>query len=223
MLNSRASNKRRGDNIRYYIVAITGASGVIYAKRLLHFLAHKGFGIYLLISDAGKLVLKEELGLELTGTLGDIHDMLKRNLLGKPGYEYLHYVASDNLLSGIASGSVKTNGMLVVPCSMGSLARIAQGISGNLIERAADITLKEGRPLVVAPRETPLNQIHLQNMFKLAQAGARIVPCMPAFYHHPESIDDLADFIVGRLLDGLGINHQLYTNWHQPEAGLITT
>lgn len=186
---------------------------MVYAQRLLQVLADSGCGIYLLISGAGKLVLREELGLKLEGTLEDIQRQVSSKLLGRPDYKELSYIDHNNLMAGIASGSVRTSGMLVVPCSMGSLARIALGISNNLIERAADITLKEDRPLIVAPRETPLNQIHLQNMLKLARAGARIVPCMPAFYHHPTSIGDLVDFVVGRLLDALGIEHQLYANW----------
>ena len=205
--------KREVLAIKHYVVAITGASGVIYAQRLLRFLADNKNMISLLISDAGKLIVKEELGLELTGTAADIQEQLKHGLLNMPDYGQLHYIDHNNLMATIASGSVKTAAMLVVPCSMGSLARIAQGISNNLIERAADITLKEGRPLIVAPRETPLNQIQLKNILKLAQAGARIVPCMPAFYHHPRSIDDLVDFMAGRLLDALGLEHQLYANW----------
>jgi 4-hydroxy-3-polyprenylbenzoate decarboxylase len=200
-------------NIKHYIVAITGASGAVYAQRLLRFLADKGYGIYLLVSDAGKLLLKEELGIELTGTIQEIQEQIKRSLLSQPDYNNLQYIDNHNLMAGIASGSVNTEAMLVVPCSMGSLARIALGMSNNLIERAADITLKEGRPLIIAPRETPLNQIQLKNMLSLARAGARIVPCMPAFYHHPGSINDLVDFIAGRLLDTLGIEHNLYVKW----------
>jgi 4-hydroxy-3-polyprenylbenzoate decarboxylase len=194
-------------------VAITGASGVIYAQRLLQVLADRETAIYLLISDAGRLVLREELGIELRGEEEEVQQQVRQELLGKPGYERLSYIDYNNLMSGIASGSVKTGGMVVVPCSMGSLARIAHGMSNNLIERAADITLKENRPLIIALRETPLNQIHLQNMLKLARAGARIVPCMPAFYHHPASVNELVDFMVGRLLDALGLEHQLYARW----------
>ena len=212
--------RKGGDNIKRYIVAITGASGVIYAQKLLCHLADKGFEIFLLISDAGKLVIREELGVELAGTLQEIKAQITSRFLSKPDYDRLHYIAHNNLMANISSGSTKTEGMLVVPCSMGSLARIALGISNNLIERAADITLKEGRPLIIAPRETPLNQIHLQNMLKLAKAGAKIIPCMPAFYQHPKSIDELANFMAGRLLDALGIEHTLYTKWqtgHNPD------
>ncbi len=205
--------RKGGDRIKRYIVAITGASGVIYAQKLLCHLADKGFEIFILISDAAKLVIKEELGVELAGTPQEIKAKISSRFLGKPDYEQLHYIAHNNLMADISSGSTKTEAMLVVPCSMGSLARIAHGISNNLVERAADITLKEGRPLIIAPRETPLNLIHIENMLKLAKAGARIIPCMPAFYQHPASIDELANFMAGRLLDALGVEHQLYTKW----------
>ncbi len=213
MLTSKKILRRGENSIKRYIVAITGASGIIYAKKLLSFLADKEFEIFLLISDAGKLVIKEELGVKLAGTPQEIRDQTANHLLGKPDYKRLHYIAHNNLMAAISSGSTKTAGMLVVPCSMGSLARIALGTSNNLIERAADITLKEGRPLILAPRETPLNRIQLENMLKAAQAGAKIVPCMPAFYQHPKSIDELANFMAGRLLDALGLEHQLYGSW----------
>jgi 4-hydroxy-3-polyprenylbenzoate decarboxylase len=179
----------------------------------LRLLADKKFRIYLMISGAGKLVMSEELGIEFSTDPEKIQDQLKENLLKCPDYNQLQYLESNDLMAEIASGSVKTEAMLVVPCSMGSLARIAQGISGNLIERTADITLKERRPLIIAPRETPLNQIHLENMLKLARVGACIVPCMPAFYHQPQSIGDLVDFVVGRMLDVLGLEHHLYAAW----------
>ncbi len=167
----------------------------------------------MLISEAGKLLLEHELGIRVVGDESQIHTIMVQQLLGKPDYAGLTYYPTQNLGAGISSGSVRTDGMIIVPCSMGTLGRIACGNSGNLIERAADVTLKERRPLVIAPRETPMSQIHLANMLKLARIGAHIVPCMPAFYHHPKSIEDMVDFMAGRILDALGIDHQVYTRW----------
>ncbi|MDP3013937.1 MAG: UbiX family flavin prenyltransferase, partial [Candidatus Subteraquimicrobiales bacterium] len=127
--------------------------------------------------------------------------------------EQLEYIDCQNLNSSICSGSYKVEGMIICPCSMATLASIASGISSNLLERAADVTLKEARPLVVVPRETPLNQIHLKNMLKLSQAGALIVPAMPAFYHQPKNIEDLVSFVVGKVLDIFKIEHNLYKRW----------
>ena len=119
----------------------------------------------------------------------------------------------EDIRSVIASGSYRVDAMIVVPCSMDTLAAIAGGLSSNLLQRAADVTLKEGRQLLLVTRETPLSAIHLENMLKLARLGVRIVPPMPAFYHHPKSISDLVDFVVGRILDQLGMPHHLYTRW----------
>ncbi len=119
----------------------------------------------------------------------------------------------DDLFCGAASGSSAPDALVVCPCSMGTLARIACGISGNLIERSADVMLKERRPLLLVPRETPLSDIHLENMLKLSRAGARIIPAMPAFYGRPESVLDLVDFVVGKILDQLGIENDLYKRW----------
>jgi 4-hydroxy-3-polyprenylbenzoate decarboxylase len=122
-------------------------------------------------------------------------------------------VAPDDLFFSSASGSAAPDTMIIAPCSMGTLARIAAGISGNLVERSADVMLKERRPLLLVPRETPFSEIHLENMLRLARAGARIIPAMPAFYHHPENIDDLVDFVVGKVLDQIGIDNELYRRW----------
>jgi len=196
-----------------YIVAITGASGAVYARRLLRFLAERGEEIFLLVSDAGRIVLAEELGLEVRGEVQADRMRILRGLLGREEYGGLVYLDCRDLRAGIASGSWRVEGMVVVPCSMGALGRMAQGVSSNLIERAADVMLKERRPLVLAPRETPLSCIHLENMLRLCRAGAYIVPCMPGFYHRPEGIEDLVDFVVGRLLDALGIEHELFPRW----------
>ena len=125
----------------------------------------------------------------------------------------LNFYAEDELCSPIASGSSAPDAMIVAPCSMGTLSRISNGNSGNLLERSADVMLKEGRPLVLVPRETPLNAIHLEHMLALARLGVRIVPAMPAFYQHPESLDDLVNFVVGKVLDSIGVEHSLFRRW----------
>jgi len=161
-------------------------------------------------------VLREELRISLSPG-GELSGQNKEQLLGKPDYSNLVSLGCSNMEAEIASGTAAAQGMIVVPCSMGALARIARGISSNLIERAADVMLKERRPLICCPRETPLNIIHLRNMLHLAQAGAQILPCMPAFYHHPQNLEDLADFIAGRILDGLGLDHKLFSPWQAPD------
>lgn len=172
-----------------YVVAVTGASGSIYAKRLIEKLIAAGAKIFLVFSATGLAIFKEELAVNL------------------PKNKNLRYFENTNLHAPIASGSFKTDGMVIIPASMGSIARIACGISSNLIERAADVILKEQRKLVIVPRETPLSVIHLENMLKIAKLGGTILPAMPAFYTHPKSIDDLVDFVVGRVLDSLKLFH----------------
>lgn len=196
-----------------YIVAITGSSGAIYAKHLLKALAHEGCQIQLLISDPAKLVIAHELGIEIPEDLKEIRNTIRTNLLEDSNFPYLHIHSINDLTSPIASGSVPTQGMIILPCSMGTLGRIANGMSSNLIERAADVTLKEKRLLILAPRETPLSSIHLRNMLEISQAGAHIIPCMPGFYHKPKDIQDLTNFVVGKILDALGIEHTLYRRW----------
>lgn len=179
------------------IVAITGASGVIYGKRLLEVLQQKNVETYLIISRAAEKVIEHELE-------------LKREELEKLA---THVFRVDDLDAPVLSGSFKTDGMIIIPCSMKTLAGIAHGYSANLILRAADVTLKEGRKLLLVPRETPLNSVHLSNMLKLAKLGAKIIPAMPAYYHKPRSIMDLVDYVVGKIFDFLGIEHTLYERW----------
>jgi 4-hydroxy-3-polyprenylbenzoate decarboxylase len=178
-------------------IAITGASGVIYGKRLLEELCNKKVETHLVISQAAKKIIKHELG-KSEKTLEKLAN-------------HVHEI--DDWSSPIVSGSYKTDGMVIVPCSMKTLAGIATGFAENVILRAADVTLKEKRKLILVPRETPLNIIHIRNMLDLAQQGAVILPAMPAFYHKPKDIDDLVDFVVGRVLDVLGIEHNLYKRW----------
>jgi 4-hydroxy-3-polyprenylbenzoate decarboxylase len=192
-------------------VAVTGASGALYAERLLRFLLMQEYEIDLIVSDAGKITFKIERGVDLgrTGMLDYLGTAYPET---REGALQVHDVSS--IASPLASGSQRHLGMAVIPCSMKTLSALAHGTSTNLIERAADVTLKEGFPLVVVPRETPMNVIQIENMLTLARAGARIIPAMPAFYHQPKSIEDLADFVVGRVLYAFGIqDHRLFRPW----------
>jgi 4-hydroxy-3-polyprenylbenzoate decarboxylase len=181
------------------IIALTGASGVIYGKRLLEILRNKKVETHLVISQAAEKIIAHELG-----TTKESLEKLANHV----------YVVND-WSSPIVSGSFKTDGMVIVPCSMKTMAGIANGFAENVILRAADVVLKEKRKLVLVPRETPLNTIHLRNMLDLAKQGAIIVPAMPAYYHKPKSIEALVDFVVGRILDVLGIEHNLYQRWQE--------
>ena len=181
------------------IAAITGASGSCYGIRLLQALMDGGMEPYGVISPAGRQVLALEMG------SGDLKDHL-----GARGWREEDV---RDLASPLASGSFQTPGMVVIPCSTGTLGSIAHGISSNLIHRAAEVCLKERRPLIVVPRETPLSTIALQNMLTLSQAGAHIVAANPGFYHNPQTISDLVDFVVARVLDLLKIPHALSKRW----------
>lgn len=178
-------------------MAVTGASGIIYGTRLVDVLNEMGVPLELVISDTARIVMKEELGNEWdppASSLIKVHDF-------------------HDFTAPIASGSYPTEGMVVIPCSMGTLGAIASGLSQNLIHRAADCTIKEGRKLILVPRETPLSAIHLENMLKLSRLGVRIVPAMPAFYSGQQNIRELIDFVVGKTLDQMGIPHVLYPRW----------
>ena len=196
---------------RHYALAITGASGAVYGLRTVEELLRAGARVSLLISAAGFAVLKQECGLDWGGVGDSLPEELRRHF----GCEEsaLGYYACDDFWAPIASGSAAPDAMIVAPCSMGTLSRISSGNSGNLLERAADVMLKESRPLVLVPRETPLNAIHLEHMLKLARLGVKIIPAMPAFYQKPETLDDLVDFLVGKVLDSLGVPHALFRRW----------
>ncbi|KXJ98274.1 MAG: polyprenyl P-hydroxybenzoate-like phenylacrylic acid decarboxylase [Acidobacteria bacterium OLB17] len=193
-------------------VAITGASGAIYARRTLQLLAESGRveTINLIISSTAQIVAQVELGSDLKNA-----DAAKVNAwLGLPEESRLIRVwRLDNLAAKPSSGSYRQAGMIVVPCSMASIGAIASGAGTNLIHRAADVCLKEGRKLVLVPRETPFNAIHLENMLRLANAGARILPASPSFYHRPETIADLVDHVCFRILDQFDIPHSTATEW----------
>ena len=190
----------------HVLLAITGASGSIYGLRLLEELLKGGHGVTLVVSSSGREVCRFETGLELD----DPAALIQRWGVSEAR---LNIRAEDDLWAPEASGSAAPDAMVIAPCSMGSVGRVAAGISGTLIERAADVMLKECRPLILLPRETPFSAIHLENLLKLSRAGARIVPAMPGFYHGPQTLDDLVNFVVGKLLDQLRISHQLFKRW----------
>ena len=194
-----------------YTVAISGASGAPYALRLLQALTKGGHSIYLTISGDGLSILNDETGMMLKGSETDIQYALEKHLEAKEGQ--INFFDEDNMSAPIASGSVKVDAMVVIPCSMKALASISQGFASNLIERAADVMLKEKRKLIIVPRETPLSVIHLRNMLRLAEAGCHVIPAMPAFYHHPKRVSDMVDFVAGRVLDSMGVDNDLSPRW----------
>lgn len=195
-----------------FTVAITGASGSIYAQRTLIQLAASGVveRINLVMSKAATTVARVELGVDLRES-----DLLAVNeWVGLPASSRLiHLHRLDNIAAKPSSGSHPQEGMVIVPCSMGTLGAIASGAGTNLIHRAADVTLKESRRLVLVPRETPYNAIHLENMLRLSRAGAHIIPASPGFYHRPQTIEALVDHLVFRILDHLGVPHSQATQW----------
>ncbi len=194
-----------------YTVAVSGASGAPYAHRLLQVLIKGGHSVFLSISGDGLSILNDETGLILKGSETEIQNALEKHFEAKGGQ--IAYFDEDDMYVPIASGSIAIDAMVVIPCSMKTLAAIANGFASNLIERAADVTLKERRKLIIVPREMPLSAIHLKNMLTLAELGCHIIPAMPAFYHHPKKIQDMVDFVVGRVLDSMGIENELSPRW----------
>jgi len=201
------------DTTRKIIVGITGASGAVYALHTVLALLRQGIEVHLVISDYGAYVVESETDLSLKGA--KLLETFRAKYQDNPLTGNIIRYSNKDLAASISSGSFRTEGMIVVPCSMKTLAGIAQGITGNLIERAADVTLKEGRRLVLVPRETPLNKIHLKNMLAAADAGARILPAMPAFYQKPQTIADLADFVAARILALFDIETKLFEPWQK--------
>jgi 4-hydroxy-3-polyprenylbenzoate decarboxylase len=195
-----------------FTVAITGASGSIYAYRTLVHMAASGVvgRINLIVSGSAETVARVELGVDLRGAEAA---RINQWLGLPPESKLVQMQRLDNLAARAASGSHRQEGMVVVPCSMGTLGAIAAGLSTNLIHRAADVTLKEGRRLVLVPRESPYNSIHLENMLRLTRAGAHIIPASPGFYHRPQTIEALVDHLVFRILDHLGVPHSDQTKW----------
>jgi len=192
-----------------YVVGLTGASGSIYGTRLIEVLLAAGSEVHVVITEAGWRVLKEELGWNTAKRQAALESVFGEAMASGQ----LIYHPNADIGATIASGSYRVDGMIIMPCSMGTLASIAHGISDDLMTRAADVMLKEGRKLLLVPRETPLHAIHLENMLKLARLGVTMIPAMPAFYYGPRTIADMIDFLVGKVLDQLPVDHDLYRRW----------
>jgi len=195
-----------------FVLAFTGASGAPYGVRLLEVLLRAGRRVHLTLSPAAAEVIEQELDRQVRLDGFDLHDLLGDTMA--PAWRervlYHHFL---DFRAGIASGSFLTGGMVICPCSSGTVGAIAHGLSQNLIHRAADVHLKEKRKLILVPRETPLHLIQLRNLVACAEAGAIILPAMPAFYTRPKSLQDAVDFIVGRICDQLGVEHGLLQRW----------
>ena len=202
--------------MRHVVVAITGASGVRYGLRVLEVLHAAGIDVSVAVSAGGARVLEIEEGVRIEPSAPNVAALLKvKRGRGAPA---VRAMAIDDIAAPVCSGTHAVDGMIVVPCSMGTLSRIAHGNSGNVIERAADVMLKEGRPLVLVPREAPLSRIHIENMLRAHDAGAAIVPASPGFYHQPKSVGDLVDQVVTKALDRLGVRLDLIRRWKTPRT-----
>lgn len=197
-------------------VAFTGASGAQYGLRLLQELLRAQRQIYLLLSKPAQLVMGMEMDLKLPGRTRDIERFFSERCNAKPGQ--LRAFGPEQWTAPVASGSGGARAMVICPCSMATLSAVAVGASRSLIERAADVMIKENRKLILVPRETPFSAIHLENMLKLARLGVTILPANPGFYHQPKSVDELVDFIVARVLDQLDIAHTLVPRWGVEEG-----
>jgi 4-hydroxy-3-polyprenylbenzoate decarboxylase len=197
-------------------LALTGASGMPYGIRLLECLLASGARVYLLYSQAAQIVARQEMDLALPGRAREAEAFFGERFGAAAGQ--LRAFGREEWFAPVASGSNPADAMVVCPCTMGTLAAVAQGLADNLIERAADVMLKERRPLILVPRETPLSAIHLENMLRLARAGAVVLPANPGFYHRPASVEAIVDFVVARVLDQLRIAHQLMQRWGDASA-----
>ena len=192
-------------------LALTGASGAQYGLRLLELLLQNDVKVYLMMSKPGQIVINMETDLKLSGKNQDMQKTLSQLYNAKEGQ--LRLFDKDQWTAPIASGTGVADATVICPCTMGTLAAVANGLSNNLIERAADVAIKERRSLIVVPRESPFSPIHLQNMLQLAQAGVTIMPPNPGFYYRPTSIEEVVDFVVARILDHLHIAHSLLPRW----------
>ncbi len=199
---------------RRFAVCFSGGSGIAYGLRLVEVLLAAGHRVELCATQAALRVLVHEAGLPVDLARPDLAALFVPELRGR-----LATHALDAVEAAPASGSAGIEATVVVPCSMGTLARVAHGFSSNLVERAADVAIKEGRPLIVVPRETPLSAIHLRNMLALAELGAIVLPAMPGFYHRPGTVAELVDFVVGKILDRLRVPHELVRRWRTPPSG----
>ncbi|GBD98314.1 putative aromatic acid decarboxylase [bacterium BMS3Abin07] len=191
--------------MKKFILAITGASGSIFGLRVMQELAGSS-KVHVVVSSNAIPIINYETGIDLSGHPEETVRKFANS-------ENISFFMDSDLNAPISSGSYKTDGMLVVPCSMKTLSSIASGFAGNLIERAADVSIKEGRKLLLSPREMPFSAIHLENMLKLSRLGVIIAPPVPAFYHKPDSVEDISDFITGKILDSMGIHNGLFKRW----------
>ena len=170
---------------------------------MIEVLASQNINVHVISTDTGKKVFHYEIGIKLESWISELQKT----------YPYVKLEDNQNLFAGVASGSYGFDAVIILPCSMGTMAEISHGLSSNLLCRAADVALKESLDLIIVPRETPLNTIHLENMCHLSKVGAKIIPAMPGFYHHPQTMDDLINFVVGKVLSYLKIEHQLFKTW----------
>lgn len=197
--------------MKRYVFAITGASGSIIGIRVLKELI-KTCQIHLLVSAQAFPIIKEDTGIDWQGrTEKETETKIRRYFDSRK----IYYHSENNFSAPVASGSFLTDGMFVVPCSMKSLSGISNGYANTLVERAADVTIKEGRPLLISPREMPFSAIHLENMLKLARIGVKIVPPVLGFYHKPRNMDETINFIAGKMLDAMEIDHRLFKRWRE--------
>lgn len=193
-------------------LGFTGASGMPYGMRLLEcLLAADGVHVQLVYSQAAQIVAQQEMNFKLSSRASEVESELSTRFNAPPGK--LRVYGREEWFAPLASGSNPPDAYVICPCTMGTLAKVAAGMGDDLLCRAADVVLKEGKKLILVPREMPFSVIHLENMLKLARAGAVILPPNPAFYHHPKSLEDMIDFVVARILDQLNIPHQLLTPW----------
>ena len=204
---------------RTVTLALTGASGMPYGVRLLECLLAAEVRVYLLYSQVAQVVAKQEMDLALPGRAREVQEFFACRF--HAAQDQLRVFGREEWFAPVASGSNPADAMVICPCTMGTLAAVAGGLADNLIERAADVMLKERRPLVLVARETPLSTIHLENMLRLSRAGAVILPANPGFYHHPARVEDLVDFVVARVLDQLRVPHRLMARWGEagPDSG----
>lgn len=197
------------------IVGITGASGAILGERLIRFLLKDGHEVHAIVSPSGVAVFDEELGIRL----GSTHAEIRKNFLKHyKNDKRLNIAPADDFAAKVSSGSSSIDAMVIVPCSMSSAAAIAHGLTLNLIHRAASVSIKEKRPFILVPRESPMSAIHLRNLLTLSEVGVHIVPATTAFYHKPRTVEEMVDFTLGRVLDILKIKHKLFTRWQGSSA-----
>ena len=195
--------------MKKYVFALTGATGSVIGIRVLQEIVRIA-EVHVLISSQSFSIILQETGTDWHGDTDEDVQLKVRNYLRSENIYYYHEM---NLAAPVSSGSFKTDGMFIVPCSMKTLSGVANGYTENLIQRAADVTIKEGRQLIISPREMPFSAIHLENMLKLARLGVKIVPPIMGFYHKPRTIEDMVDFAAGKILDVMGIEHEIYKRW----------